>query len=325
MIVIFSRTDDGSTAFVAEWLNAFNKKYIILNTNDDRSKFIYADLQKREILFKKDDVLVNLLEAESVWIRRTGLSSKSIISSEKNDDRIFFEETDFHKLHVKDETDLLIEFVHHIVSQESSRSLGSFKYGDVNKMVVLELAASCGLNIPKSFLVTDRLQLSNLIQNKIKIITKPLGQGIYRLRKDIGYYTYVNEIDLENLNTLPKRFFPSSLQEKIEKQYELRIFYFLGDCYAMAIFSQEVKSTSTDFRKPNFEVPNRHVPCVLPEEVRLKLHSLMTILKLNTGSIDMILDKDGNYIFLEVNPVGQFSMTSYPCNYYLEKKIAEYL
>jgi D-alanine-D-alanine ligase-like ATP-grasp enzyme len=46
---------------------------------------------------------------------------------------------------------------------------------------------------------------------------------------------------------------------------------------------------------------------------------------LNTGSIDIIKDNNGEYIFLEVNPVGQFGMTSIPCNFYLEKKIAEYL
>ena len=30
-------------------------------------------------------------------------------------------------------------------------------------------------------------------------------------------------------------------------------------------------------------------------------------------------------VFLEVNPVGQFGMVSLPCNYQLEKRIAQYL
>ena len=51
----------------------------------------------------------------------------------------------------------------------------------------------------------------------------------------------------------------------------------------------------------------------------------MKSLDLKTGSIDMILTPEGDYYFLEVNPVGQFSMTSSPCNYNLEKRIAEYL
>jgi hypothetical protein len=48
-------------------------------------------------------------------------------------------------------------------------------------------------------------------------------------------------------------------------------------------------------------------------------------MNLNTGSIDLICTKSGEYVFLEVNPVGQFSMVSFPCNYYLEEKIADLL
>lgn len=51
----------------------------------------------------------------------------------------------------------------------------------------------------------------------------------------------------------------------------------------------------------------------------------MNSLNLNTGSIDLIVDTQDNYYFLEINPVGQFGMVSQPCNYYLEKKVAEYL
>jgi D-alanine-D-alanine ligase-like ATP-grasp enzyme len=51
----------------------------------------------------------------------------------------------------------------------------------------------------------------------------------------------------------------------------------------------------------------------------------MNKLDLNCGSIDMIVTPKNEYVFLEVNPVGQFGMVSYPCNYNLEKKIAEYL
>ena len=51
----------------------------------------------------------------------------------------------------------------------------------------------------------------------------------------------------------------------------------------------------------------------------------MKRLKLNCGSIDLIKAKDGNLVFLEVNPTGQFGMTSTPCNYNLHKKIANKL
>jgi D-alanine-D-alanine ligase-like ATP-grasp enzyme len=49
----------------------------------------------------------------------------------------------------------------------------------------------------------------------------------------------------------------------------------------------------------------------------------MKDLDLESGSIDMVFTQDGEFVFLEVNPIGQFGMTSYPCNYFLEKIIAK--
>jgi D-alanine-D-alanine ligase-like ATP-grasp enzyme len=51
----------------------------------------------------------------------------------------------------------------------------------------------------------------------------------------------------------------------------------------------------------------------------------MKDLSLKTGSVDFILDQNDKYYFLEVNPIGQFGMVSYPCNYNLEKKVAYFL
>jgi glutathione synthase/RimK-type ligase-like ATP-grasp enzyme len=51
----------------------------------------------------------------------------------------------------------------------------------------------------------------------------------------------------------------------------------------------------------------------------------MRSLKLSTGSVDMIVNRNQDYIFLEVNPVGQFQFLSQICNFQIEQKIAEFL
>jgi len=119
--------------------------------------------------------------------------------------------------------------------------------------------------------------------------------------------------------------FPSLFQRSINKKYELRIFYLDSDFYSMAIFSQSNIKTKTDFRNYDENKPNRCVPFTLPLDIKNKLDLFMRRKNYKTGSIDMLVDHNDNFIFLEVNPIGQFGMTSYPCNYYLEKKVAEYL
>ena len=83
----------------------------------------------------------------------------------------------------------------------------------------------------------------------------------------------------------------------------------------MAIFSQADKQTSIDFRNYNYEKPTRRVPYKLPKKFEDKLREFMKLAYLNTGSIDIIRNEKNEYVFLEVNPVGQFGMVSKPCNY----------
>jgi glutathione synthase/RimK-type ligase-like ATP-grasp enzyme len=93
----------------------------------------------------------------------------------------------------------------------------------------------------------------------------------------------------------------------------------------MSIFSQNDEQTKVDFRDYNIERPNRTVPYKLPKDIEDKLSLFMSRMELDTGSIDIIVTPDMEYVFLEVNPVGQYGMTSLPCNYYLDEKIAKCL
>ena len=49
-----------------------------------------------------------------------------------------------------------------------------------------------------------------------------------------------------------------------------------------------------------------YVPHELPANVAEKLYALMDALGLVFGSVDMIVTPEGKYVFLEINPNGQF-------------------
>ena len=50
----------------------------------------------------------------------------------------------------------------------------------------------------------------------------------------------------------------------------------------------------------------------------------MKSVSLDSGSIDMIVDSNDQYCFLEVNPVGQFEWVGTWSNNYIEKHIATF-
>lgn len=179
----------------------------------------------------------------------------------------------------------------------------------------LLIAQKYGLTIPK-FIITNNLD--NL--DSENYISKPLSEATHFLTKNFVYTMYTKKI-----RSIKEKFLPSLFQENIQKKYEIRSFFIENTFFSMAIFSQNDKQTQVDFRKYNFNKPNRNIPYKLPTEIEDKLKKLMNELQLKTGSIDIIKGNDGEYYFLEVNPVGQFGMTSKPCNYNIEKVISNIL
>jgi predicted RNA-binding protein YlqC (UPF0109 family) len=52
----------------------------------------------------------------------------------------------------------------------------------------------------------------------------------------------------ENIELMQEQFYPSLVQELVEKEYEVRVVYFSDQYYTIAIFSQKHESGKIDFR-----------------------------------------------------------------------------
>jgi glutathione synthase/RimK-type ligase-like ATP-grasp enzyme len=155
-----------------------------------------------------------------------------------------------------------------------------------------------------------------------------MSDGVYLFEneeKSQGYFTYTESLSSEDMEGYPEKISPSFIQSKIEKQYEVRVFYLDGRFFSWAIFSQSDTQTRTDYRKYNDQRPNRVVPYVLPETLQQQLIDLFRKIDLNTGSVDLMVDFQGTYYFLEINPTGQFGVLSRATNYQLEAEIARWL
>jgi ATP-GRASP peptide maturase of grasp-with-spasm system len=194
-----------------------------------------------------------------------------------------------------------------------------------NKLDVLRRAARVGLDIPATLVTSRREELDRFCAFHGRVITKPIGDVAPLVDRDEMFLMYTALVEPEALAGLPEIFSPSLFQECLDKEYELRVFYLDGESYAMAIFSQGDPQTYVDFRRYNRQKPNRRVPYRLEEQIADSICKLMCDLELESGSLDLIRTRDGRMVFLEVNPVGQFGMVSKPCNYNLERKLAEHL
>ena len=193
----------------------------------------------------------------------------------------------------------------------------------LNKIKVLMMAQKCGLKIPKVYVTNQK---SRIMKIEEEIISKSIYDStIASWGENNRAMMYTTKVKKNDLKKLPKMFLPSMIQNLIKKKLEIRTFYLDGECYSMAIFSQNDRMTKLDFRCYNWDKPNRTVPYRLDKETENKIRNLMQEIGLNCGSLDFIMDEDGQLYFLEVNPTGQFGMVDFPCNYNLHRKVAEKL
>jgi len=190
---------------------------------------------------------------------------------------------------------------------------------------VLRRAAREGIATPATLVTTEREALRRFCEEHGAVITKPIGEVEAFIAGEVSHFLYTTPLGPAEIAALPERFAPSLFQEQIAKAYELRVFYLDGEFHAMAIFSQNDPQTRADFRQYNRERPNRNVPYRLRPDLTERLLGLMAGLELETGSLDLLVTPDGREVFLEINPVGQLGMVSHPCNYQLERRIAQLL
>lgn len=195
----------------------------------------------------------------------------------------------------------------------SSVCPGAFWVNDINniyfvksKIKQLEVARSLGFNIPNTVLTNSPDEVRHFINTtKYEVIYKPL-QSHYWIEDNGMRISYTNVVDVKNLPSDDiLKLTPGIFQEKIDKQYELRVTYFGTNPVSIKLHSQGHKEGIHDWRSvPTHELPIERIK--IPDSLNEKCIKLLQYYGLQMGCFDFILTPENEYIFLEVNEQGQF-------------------
>ena len=178
----------------------------------------------------------------------------------------------------------------------------------------LLVAQSVGLRVPRT-----------VVTNNPEAVCQLASMGVPLIYKNIGAAprpTATKELlpsDMERLGTLPAC--PAIFQERISARLDIRVTAIGTELYAAEIDSQK-GSSPLDWRLDH-TVPFR--PHVLDSDVRARLLRLMHVLGLVYGAIDLRLTPDGEYVFFEVNPAGQYLFIELLTQMPLTEKMADFL
>lgn len=294
MVIIFSIEQDTSTHMVLDWLNFMNEPFVI----------VYPD----NFCFKIDKIISYVEEGNkpSFWLRKWDMER-------------------FNFQYINDEALKLLEYLYYETKDSCFWLNTPNDLNSNNKLIQGSIARSVGFLTPQNRVVAERKELI-ILGKTSRNITKSFGSLIDEKDSEGNFlYAYTQLIDNKLINRIPEVFFPSLVQEYIDKEYEIRTFFLRGECFSMAIFSQNNEKTSVDFRHYDSKRPNRNEPIKLPNDIEEKLRKFVEKIGTNCGSFDLIQTPQGEVVFLEFNPLGQLGMVSTPCGYNLEKRIAQLL
>lgn len=286
MILIITRKDDFTADYIITGLQKKNIEYLRFNTED------MLEESKSSVQFGKDicsTIIRDYSQFRSVLFRRTKLPDINAVNTSVA-----------HFYDVQNRS-----FIDNLWSVIDSKWISNpfYIYRAENKLLQLKIAQKQGWLIPSTLVTTDNSRIKRFYDELDgQVIIKPLNRN--RVNIEEGVYTmYTNEVaasHIDNINDyLP---IPTILQEKISKQYELRVTVVGNEVFAAKVDSQSIKESKTDWRKSDLPF----TATTLPEEIANKCIAITKELSLEYGAIDLAYDENGSYVFFEINPVGQF-------------------
>lgn len=175
------------------------------------------------------------------------------------------------------------------------------------KLLQLRIAREVGFNVPDTLASNDSIKIKEFIKRNhdTGVIYKTLYPVMW-VNQDEMRLTYTDEIKLEDLpsdsmlqNT------PGIFQNKIKKEFELRVTCFGEIVIAAKLRSQEHARGIMDWRYiPTHELAIEEFD--LPHHIHSRCKLFMKRLGLAFGCFDFIVTPDNEYYFLEINEQGQF-------------------
>ncbi|MEP2030201.1 MAG: MvdC/MvdD family ATP grasp protein [Paracoccaceae bacterium] len=167
------------------------------------------------------------------------------------------------------------------------------------KVWQLKVANELGLRTPKTLITNDNQAAMRFVEAQGNKGT--IYKAFTATEEDWRETRLLKPEEKRELDQV--KYAPVIFQEYIKADIDLRITMIGEDIFPAAVYSGETEY-KVDFRMTFHDA--RVEAHVLPDEIVTKLRKLMKKLGLIYGAIDMRLTPHGEYVFLEINPSGQW-------------------
>jgi hypothetical protein len=282
-ILIITEVGDGNAYAVAEALRRKRVNAVLGHTSDfpgNSTETVLFERGERSISINGPEAGIKDADFDVVWRRRPSIN------------------VDMKRLHPADrrfaelecqifQRSLLATLCPHaqwINPQEAAISASS-------KLVQHHAAIGVGFAMPDTIYTNDPAEIKNFIRRNGGCIVYKTFRPVSWRDDETAWAAYTSVLEEDQLVAA-------------EKAYELRVTVMGNRAFAAKILSQDTSRGRIDWRKAYSEL--RMEPYPLPRHIEEQCFSLLKGLGLVFGCFDFIVTPAGEYLFLEVNEMGQF-------------------
>lgn len=180
-----------------------------------------------------------------------------------------------------------------------------------HKASQLQQAQALGFEIPPTLITNHPADFREFYRrHNGRIISKVFHRNVQRADNDpnessnfVCMTQILSNRDVAYASSI--QYSPVIFQAYVPKRLELRVTVVGTRVLTAAIHSQDTHRTRHDFRRADLQ-HTRYVPFTLPREIEALCLKLVQHLGLCFGAIDLVLTPDDRYVFLEINPSGQW-------------------
>ncbi len=193
----------------------------------------------------------------------------------------------------------------------------------------IELAAHLGFTIPKTLSTNNASTAEAFLKDVGDAVVKSNASTLPVIDGKVQYF-YTTRIKAgEKLDMKGLHLGPSIFQEAIDVDKGLRVTVVGNEVFAAAIKDPQYADQPgiVDWRRAYVDADHetRFEAYSLPADLEAKCIALTHALGLRFGAIDIMLDKKGEYWFLEINPNGQWAFIEEDTGQLIGKAIANLL
>ncbi len=318
MLLIITSSDDVTADLVEEQLSQLGHEFKRFNTESfpTASKLTVAiDQAMQSGVLSIPGHNIDFANIKTVWFRKP---NPPMISSDVTDPQA--------RAFAQQESESLLSSLYRQLNHAFWVSRPDIIRRANDKLYQLRLARDIGFNVPRTVVTNDPdAARAFVLSTPAPKIIKPLKAGLVEYPDghiELIYTSLITPKDIENIQQVA--FAPCLLQDYVPKECEIRATVIGRRMFAVGLDTQASDISRHDWRRENCRAV-RYSQITLPDSLVQNCLEFMDHYGLEFSAFDFVKTPDGDYVFLENNPNGQWAWLDLEIENGMIKYMAEFL